>query len=116
MTKKAILFSDYDNALLVKKLDEIVYMESLGCKTKTYFSDGKELLIKKYLSQVEESLPSEKFFKVHKSFIININYLKGINVNTKKSVLLNDGIEIKISHRKYKDFMEFVKNRFVIWQ
>lgn len=114
--EKILLVNNKDNALQVKKLDEIVYMESYGSKTKTCCCDGNEYLIKKCLSHIEETLPNERFFKIHKSFIINIDYLKGINVNAKKTVLLHNGIEIKIAHRKYKDFMEFVKNRFVIWQ
>lgn len=113
---KIILVSNNENVLQVKKLSEIVYMESIGSKTKTCCCDGNEYLIKKCLSQVEETLPNEKFFKIHKSFIINIDYLKGINVNAQRSVLLHNDIEINIAHRKYKDFMEFVKNRFVIWQ
>ncbi|MCK5171661.1 MAG: LytTR family transcriptional regulator [Bacteroidales bacterium] len=107
--------NDNDNVLQVKKLDEIVYMESFGCKTKTYCCEGKEYLIKKCLSRVEEKLLNERFFKIHKSFIINIDYLKGINVNANKTVLLHNGIELKIAHRKYKDFMEFVKGKFDFW-
>jgi len=90
-------------------------MESDGRKTKTYCCKGKEYLIKKCLTQVEEKLPDEKFFKIHKSFIINVDYLQGINVNAEKSVLLHNGIEIKIAHRKYKEFLEFVKNKFDFW-
>ena len=114
MEKKIIVIND--NVLQVKELSEIVYMESFGSKTKTHCCEGKEYLIKKCLSRVEEKLPNEKFFKIHKSFIININYLKGINVNTDKTVLLHDGIELKIAHRKYKDFIEFVKCKFGIWE
>ncbi len=103
-----------DNELQVKELSEIVYMESCGCKTKTHCCKGKEYLIKKCLSRVEEKLPNKKFFKIHKSFIINIDYLKGVNANN--TVLLHNGIELKIAHRKYKDFMEFVKCKFEIWE
>jgi len=115
MNRKIIVNSDKDNLLLVKNLCEIVYMESDGRKTKTYCCEGKEYLIKKCLTQVEEKLPEEKFFKIHKSFIINVDYLHGINVNAEKSVLLHNGIEIKIAHRKYKEFLEFVKNKFDFW-
>ncbi len=115
LQEKKIIVTNND-LLLVKGLNEVVYLESLGKNTKTYCCEGKEYIIKKCLSQIEESLPSEKFFKIHKSFIINIDYLKGINVNAHKTVLLHDGIELNVAYRKYKDFMEFVKNKFEFWQ
>ena len=114
MKRKIIIINN--DLLLVKGFSEVVYLESSGRNTKTHCSDGKEYLIKKCLSQVEESLPSEKFFKIHKSFIINVDYLKGININGHKTVLLHNGIELNVACRKYKNFMEFVKNRFVFWQ
>jgi hypothetical protein len=58
----------------VKELHKIVYMESFEGKTKAYYCEGKGNLIMKCLSQVEEKLPKEFFFKIHKSIIINIAF------------------------------------------
>ncbi len=113
---RKIVVIDDDNEYKIKELNEIVYLESNGRKTRTYCSEGKEFIIKKCLSEVEEKLPDNNFFKIHKSIIINVDHLKGINVNTHKTVILHKGIELKIAHRKYKDFMDFVKTRFTIWQ
>jgi len=84
-------------------------------KKNVVFDEGKDFLIKRCLSEVEEKLPEENFFKIHKSLIINIDYLRGINVNSQKAVLPQNDIELKIAHRKYKDFMEFIKGRFNVW-
>lgn len=111
--KKVIIINN--EVLQVKKLSEIVYLESLGNKTKTYCCEGKGYLLKQCLCNVEEQLPNKQFFKIHKSFIINIDYLKGIDVNADKTVLLHNGIELKIACRRYKDFMEFLKLNFDIW-
>lgn len=116
MKDKKILFnSEYDKALHIKDLCDIVYMESAGRKTKTHCKEGEEYLLKTCLSQVEEKLPDEKFFKIHRSFIINIDYLEGIHISKEKIALLHNGIQLKIAHRKYKDFIEFVKNKFDFW-
>lgn len=113
--RKIVVF-DHEKEYKIKELKEIIYLESNGRKTRTFCSEGKEFVIKRCLSEVEEKLPDENFFKIHKSIIINIDYLKGINVNTNRTVLLQNGIELKIAYRKYKDFMDFVKAKFVIWQ
>ena len=115
MEKRIVIIND-NNVLQVKELGKIVYLESCGKNTKTYCCEGEEYLIKKCLSCVEETLPCEKFFKIHKSIIINIDYLKNININPEKTVLLHNGIQLKIAHRKYKDFIAFLKTKFDIWQ
>ena len=112
--RKIIVVNNY--ALQVKELSEIVYLESCGSKTKTYCCEGNEYLINKCLCNVEEKLPNKKFFKIHKSFIINVDYLKGIDVNANKTVLLHNGKELKIANRKYRDFMEFLKSNFEVWE
>jgi DNA-binding LytR/AlgR family response regulator len=118
MKRKILISSNNENgknALEVKEFREIIYMKSFEGKTKTYCCEGKENLIKKSLSQIEEKLPKEKFFKIHKSIIINIDYIKGINANAQRTVTLQDGIELQVAQRKYKDFMEFLKTNFEIW-
>ncbi len=113
--RKIIVDNDNDNVLQVKKLCEIVYMESFGCKTKTYCCEGKEYLIKKCLSHVEESLPNEKFFKINESFIINADYLKKIKVSTNKNAVLHGGIELHIARQKYNELLKFLKMKYNIW-
>ena len=117
--KRKIIFEDVSiktiKIIKIKELTDIVYLESYGKKTRTVCCKGEEYLLKKCLSEVEEKLPPENFFKIHKSIIINIDYLKGINFNSHKTVLLHNGIELNIAHRKYKDFMDFIKARFVFW-
>lgn len=115
MNRKIIVHDDCDKTLQIKELKELVYLTSYGKKTRTICSEGREYLVKKCLSEVEDILPEEKFFKIHKSFIINIDYLRGINVNSHKTVLLQNGIELNIAHRKYKDFMDFIKSQFEFW-
>ena len=112
--EKIVVLNEHNKEFLIKEIEDIIYLESLGNKTKTVCCEG-EFLIKKCLSIVEEKLPDDKFFKIHKSFIINIDYLKGINLNSSKKVLLKDGIQLNIAHRKYKDFMQFIKSRFDFW-
>lgn len=52
--------------------DNIIYIESLKDFIQLYFADGKKLLIKYKISQLEKEL-SSRFLRVHKSFIVNKN-------------------------------------------
>lgn len=55
---------------------------------------------KKKISEIEELLPSEYFVRCHRSYIVNVKYIKSI---LKNHVLLEDGVEIPISRGKYKE-------------
>ena len=103
------------NELKINNFQEIVYLKSSGSFTKKYNSKGKEFLVENALTQLEETLPNNKFFKINESLIINVDYLKKINVNTNRKALLHNGIELKISKQKYNDLIKFLKMRYSIW-
>jgi len=114
--EKQIMINLPDKELIIKQIESLVYLESLGKKTKTVCCEGSEYILKERLANLEETLPDDRFFRIHKSIIINIDYLKGININANKTVLLQNGVELNISHRKYNDFIKYLKCRFNFWQ
>jgi DNA-binding LytR/AlgR family response regulator len=66
-------------------LKEIVYIESLDDYVKVHFKDTT-LVTRENISSFESSLPVGSFVRIHRSFIINTQYL---------SVISADGIEIR---------------------
>ncbi|REC64403.1 DNA-binding response regulator [Chryseobacterium pennae] len=57
---------------------DILYIESMQNYTKLHFKD-KSLVIHQTMKAIEESLPSEHFFRIHKSFLINITHIDMIS-------------------------------------
>lgn len=57
---------------------DILYVESMQNYTKLHFKD-KSLVIHQTMKAIEESLPSEHFFRIHKSFLINIIHIDMIS-------------------------------------
>lgn len=57
---------------------DILYIESMQNYTKLHFKD-KSLIIHQTMKAIEESLPSEHFFRIHKSFLINITHIDMIS-------------------------------------
>jgi DNA-binding LytR/AlgR family response regulator len=59
--------------------DDILYMEAMGDYVKV-FSAGKTLIVHHTLQKLQELLPSDRFFRVHKSYLISlqrIDYIEG---------------------------------------
>jgi DNA-binding LytR/AlgR family response regulator len=59
--------------------DDILYMEAMGDYVKI-FSAGKTLIVHHTLQKLQELLPSGRFFRIHKSYLISlqrIDYIEG---------------------------------------
>lgn len=68
-------------------LNEIHVLEAMGDYVKVKSSD-KTLIVHQTLQKFSEQLPSNSFYRIHKSFIINLNlieYIEGNSVMIQKS-------------------------------
>lgn len=69
-------------------LDDILYAEAYGTYIKVYTLTGP-VIINQRLKTLENELPGDRFVRIHKSFIINVQHLSHleahqVQVSTKK--------------------------------
>ena len=57
------------------KVKEIVFINAENQYTSLNFIDGKSFLVRKSISNWEAQLPDAKFLRIHRSTIINIDYI-----------------------------------------
>jgi DNA-binding LytR/AlgR family response regulator len=78
------IFVNVDYGLVKIKLADVTYVEGLKDYIKIYTEDSKRAIITKMsLKAMEEKLSSNKFMRVHRSFIVNlakIEKIKGIKL------------------------------------
>ncbi|MEQ8581425.1 MAG: LytTR family transcriptional regulator DNA-binding domain-containing protein [Marinoscillum sp.] len=67
-------------------LSEIDYIKSDGNYVEIH-SQGKQKVLKETLKNMEAKLPSEHFFQVHRSFLVNVSKIERIGGNT---IRIND--------------------------
>jgi two-component system LytT family response regulator len=94
------------NRLIVKEagqvyfinLADIRWIEAYDYYVKIHVQDRFHLL-RKSMKKLEELLPSDYFARVHKSSIINLQYIESIKIlgNGENEVLLESGDIIKVS-------------------
>lgn len=60
--------------------DEILYVESLKDYVKVHTGE-KSIVTKFQIGEMEELLKGQNFFRIHKSFIVNLNHLTAFNAN-----------------------------------
>ena len=90
-------------------IDDIIRLEAEGCYTKVIFKDGKNTIISRTLKDFEETIPKEKFFRIHKSHLINLKYIKEYSKISGNFVTMTDGSRIEISRRKAPEFIRKIK-------
>ncbi len=84
-------------------LPEILYLQSDGDYVQIHTEKGKYLK-EQTMKYYERNLPSQQFIRVHRSFIVNVEYISRIELFEKQNqlILLKDGQRIKMSAAGYK--------------
>lgn len=106
-TDKLVLPSSYGYNVFA--VDDIIRFEAEGCYTKVIFKEGKSKIVSRTLKDFEETLPKEKFFRIHKSHLINLKYIKDYSRIGGNFVTMTDGSKVEISRRKAPEFIQKIK-------
>lgn len=107
---KQIFIKDGEKCWLVK-IQDIALFEIVGNYTRVFFENQKPLIYKS-LTQIEEKLPEDVFFRANRQQIINIRHVKKVVswFNGKLKIEMSSGEEIEISRRQsyvFKDQLSF---------
>jgi two-component system LytT family response regulator len=87
------------------KFNSIVYLEAQNNYTKINMLDGTTIIASKTLKSFDELLPSELFFRIHKSYLINMNFVKKFFKIDDFLVELTTGEKLPLSYRKKNEFI-----------
>ncbi len=93
------------NGFEIFETEDIIRFEADGCYTKVFLKIGKTLVISRTLKDFEDIVPKSEFFRIHKSHLINLIYVKEYSKADGSHVILIDGSEIEVSRRKLSDFI-----------
>lgn len=88
--------------------DDILYIESRRMELRIVCRGGKEHIIRKKLDEVQEELPSARFLRCNRSFIVNMDYITGADGDF---IMENgDCIPIKVREKKQirKRYFDYV--------
>lgn len=92
----------------VVKIEDIVRLQGNGNFTDIYLKDKSKKMVCRFLKHFHEILPYP-FIRIHKSHIVNFNYVKSYHKNSGGYVTLADGTEIEISSSYKNDFLHLLK-------
>jgi two-component system LytT family response regulator len=96
-----------DGKLIFLDSDEILYAESDGNYSTIFLTDGDKIVLTKKLKEVNALLPDDSFFRIHNSYIINLNKIKEF-LKTDGYVVLKSNHKIPVSRQKKSDFLDLL--------
>ncbi|HNY03892.1 MAG TPA: LytTR family DNA-binding domain-containing protein [Bacteroidales bacterium] len=91
------------------KLAEIMYLQADSNYTIIHLSGLSKIVATRTLAEFEKLLDQPPFFRIHKSTIINMNFIRGYSSYEGNFAELTDGTRLTISRRKLTEFREAVK-------
>ncbi|MFM9988618.1 LytR/AlgR family response regulator transcription factor [Flavobacterium sp.] len=95
----------YEGGKSILDFDEILYLKGFDNITTIYLTRNRKLTVAKTLKHFEAVLQTN-FFRIHKSFIVNLKFVTKILTREAYFLELNEGTQLPISRRNYKDLNE----------
>ena len=99
----SVFYVRQDDTFQKIESENILYAESMQNYLKLHFKDTT-IVIHQTMSSLEEMLPQDLFFRIHRSFLINLSHIDRVSKNR----LFIHGKELPISSAKKEEFLNHV--------
>ena len=107
---KKIIIPLSEGSLFVE-LKDIIYLKAEGSYANIFFKDGNKVIVSKNLKDYEDQLTMEEgFFRTHRSFLVNTDYIKQISSDGSEATLINDAV-INISRDRKQELAIYLKQK-----
>lgn len=110
---------DDDNAIFVKSdykivridIDSIRYIEAMSEYLRIFSDDySRPIMVLLSMKKIEEHLPSTRFMRIHRSYIINLKKIREVNKN---HVALGGDISLPIGDIYKEAFFNYLNTKFL---
>ncbi len=98
------------NGYQIVKMSSILYCQADISYSTIFTIDNNSFTIVSTLKNLEEMLPSSIFFRSHKSYLVNLNFIKTYD-RSRDKIVLENGQEIDIATRRVEQFMQVLTNK-----
>jgi two-component system LytT family response regulator len=107
---KKIVITLSEGSLFVE-LKDILFLKAEGSYANIFFKNGNKVIVSKNLKDYEDLLTIEEgFFRTHRSFLVNTDYIKQISSDGSEATMINDSI-INISRERKQELAIFLKQK-----
>ena len=110
-TTKIVL--DVPNGFMFVTPDDVIALIADGMYTTVYLKDKSKTVIAKPIKHFIDRLEQHKYFyRPHRSYYINLKYIKEFSKKDGATIVLENGMSIPIARDKKEEFLYIIKNIF----
>ena len=100
-----------ENGYEFLRINSIMYCEASSNYCRIFCVDGKEILLAKTLKNIQLLLPTNLFQRIHKSYLVNLNYIARFDRTNSLEIELQNGKKLPVSFRQKDNFLNVFKNK-----
>lgn len=97
-----------ENGIELVKINSILYCEADSNYCTIVCLGNKKITLSKTLKYVEELLPSNVFQRIHKSYLVNLNYVNRFTKSNELLIELANGETLPVSVRQKENFINAI--------
>lgn len=108
-----IIFKE-NSSIEIVDFRDILFLEAKGSYSKVYFTkDGveKNVVMSHSIAEYEDLLPAHHFFRIHKSYLINCNYITRVLKEENLVAVIKDVHHLPIGRRRYSELIDFLRGK-----
>jgi len=95
-----------DGKIYLLDRNDVIMLKSDKSYTTVFLVDDKKILVSKTLKEVEKKFEYPEFFRVHNSFLINMNHVKEYLKSLGGELIMSNGMSASISRNKKNELLE----------
>ena len=103
-SKKKIILKTLENIHIVP-VEDIIYCEAEGNYTTFFLQDSDNITVSKTLREYEEMLKHSGFFRVHKSFLVNLSRITRLEKSEGGYVVMTNGKKIPVGSSRREQLL-----------
>ncbi len=104
-TPARIALNSGDGVVFVSTGD-IIYCEAESNYTQVVLVGNKKIMVSKVLRELDEALSGPDFFRVHSSFLVNINHIKKLVKGEGGYLVMDNDAIVSVSRSRRQEFMD----------
>ncbi len=95
-----------NDGLLFVQTRNITYCKAESNYTQVALMDGQKILVARTLKEIDETLSGKDFFRIHNSYLVNLNHISKFVRDDGGYIIMPDGCQIGISRNKKEEFFQ----------
>lgn len=106
--QRKIILKTMENIYLMD-VQDIVFCESDGCYTSVITQNDNKIMTSKSLREYDEMLEDAGFFRIHKSYLINLRHIKRFEKLDGGFIVLTNDHKLPVASRKKDELLEMLE-------